>query len=50
MNNINRERDEAPSSVCFHSLAANEVSTSEVRYAYLPPVIQTLVDDYLDSL
>ena len=35
---------------CIYSFVANEVSTSEVRYTYLPPVIQTLVDDYLDRL
>ena len=50
MNNINHERDEDLSSLCANSLAVNEVSTSEVRYTYLPPVIQTLVDDYLDGL
>jgi hypothetical protein len=50
MNNINHENDEYTSSVYPHSLAASEVSTSEVRYTYLPPVIQTLVDDYLDGL
>ena len=48
MNNINHEGDEDTSSASTYSFVASEVSTSEVRYTDLPPVIQILVDDYLN--
>ena len=50
MNYINHEGNEDTSSASTYSFVASEVSASEVRYTYLPPVIQSLVDDYLDRL